>query len=473
MNINIETFEKVKNNLKDQKNVGATKTDLYTHMTEIFNRVMLHHPYDAYDKFEEISHLVKRTHLKIKDPKYDHQVNKIKDEKKNPQVEQMINQSKNLIRERIDLANKADKLLLSTQNPVEMPNVSEEVGMLEWAGVGLGGDQAAFIITKSLKKLATLSGAKSLRLWGKIFGTQKDYVVAEGVLDFNEEANSSPTVEARGKGTNTRVYWVTDNILDDWVQLPEATPEYIQAARRIKHLMTGNLNAAVNSCPPFPGKERHYLRAQIARISHATTLIPKGLFEIDEETQEMKFAEEFALPAGAELLNKENWVHLNPIVLKAGRITHLPPNVPEEEQEAEMEKLNGEDPSCDRFRDIAQDAPIEGLETSWLLKNVGDNQPYNKTSGEGTQSYNATVIKSLRWPGAVTVVQNGTFCNFYSGNGMKKGDVCLNPTEPPEIMDDPEDQVEQPEPTPLHAPEEPLEPDTEKPEGEGAGEEEA
>ena len=44
----------------------------------------------------------------------DHQVNKIKDEKKNPQVEQMINQSKNLIRERIDLANKADKLLLST-----------------------------------------------------------------------------------------------------------------------------------------------------------------------------------------------------------------------------------------------------------------------------------------------------------------------------------------------------------------------
>lgn len=36
---------------------------------------MMHHPYDAFDKFEEISHLVKLTHLKIKDPQYDFEVN--------------------------------------------------------------------------------------------------------------------------------------------------------------------------------------------------------------------------------------------------------------------------------------------------------------------------------------------------------------------------------------------------------------
>jgi radial spoke head protein 4/6 len=45
------------------------------------------------------------------------------------------------------------------------------------------------------------------------------------------------------------------------------------------------LNATIDSNPPFPGKERHFLRAQIARISHATTIVPKDFMTIDEETQ--------------------------------------------------------------------------------------------------------------------------------------------------------------------------------------------
>ena len=46
------------------------------------------------------------------------------------------------------------------------------------------------------------------------------------------------------------------------------------------------------------------------------------------------------------------------------------------------------------------------------------------------------------------------------GYGIKRGDVCFNPTEPPEIQKDPVDQGEQPEPTPLVAPEQQPEPDT-------------
>jgi hypothetical protein len=49
------------------------------------------------------------------------------------------------------------------------------------------------------------------------------------------------------------------------------------------------------------------------------------------------------------------------------------------------------------------------------------------------------------------------------GYGLKRGDVCFNPTEPPEVQRDPSDQSEMPEPTPLVAPEEPLEFDTENP----------
>ena len=44
-------------------------------MTEVFNRILLHHPDDAFTKFEEISALVKATDLKFKDPKFDFELN--------------------------------------------------------------------------------------------------------------------------------------------------------------------------------------------------------------------------------------------------------------------------------------------------------------------------------------------------------------------------------------------------------------
>lgn len=56
--------------------MGNIKLDLYTHLTEIFNRIVQHHKFDAYEKFEEISHLIKKTHLKIIDPKKDIEVNR-------------------------------------------------------------------------------------------------------------------------------------------------------------------------------------------------------------------------------------------------------------------------------------------------------------------------------------------------------------------------------------------------------------
>jgi hypothetical protein len=54
---------------------------------------------------------------------------------------------------------------------------------------------------------------------------------------------------------------VTESLLDDWVQLPDAKPEHIIIARLFKYAFKGNLNAPIDSNPPFPGKERHLLRA--------------------------------------------------------------------------------------------------------------------------------------------------------------------------------------------------------------------
>ena len=89
---------------------------------------------------------------------------------------------------------------------------------------------------------------------------------------------------------------------------------------------------------------------------------------------------------------------------------------------------------------------MEKLETSWISRVSGDTQAYKV--GEGTVTYAVNVIRSLRWPGALTVAKGGEFCCIYVGDGLKKGDPSFNPTEPPEVMDDPIGQGEEPEPTP-------------------------
>ena len=57
------------------------------------------------------------------------------------------------------------------------------------------------------------------------------------------------------------VFWVTNNLLNDWIQLPDCRPHDIKQARLIKHVFSGDLNAEVDTNPNFIGKERHFLRA--------------------------------------------------------------------------------------------------------------------------------------------------------------------------------------------------------------------
>lgn len=129
----------------------------------------------------------------------------------------------------------------------------------------------------------------------------------------------------------------------------------------VKHIFTGNLNADVDTNPTFTGKERHLLRAQLARIFHATAIVPKGLFTMDEDTSEVKFSEDFQFPKTDELKSLENWSNVHPIILQAGRTTHLAPvGMPEEEVETHMAALEEKDPAVERFRDLAAHAQFPG-----------------------------------------------------------------------------------------------------------------
>lgn len=215
--------------------------------------------------------------------------------------------------------------------------------------------------------------------------------------------------------------------------------------------MTGDLNREIDSNPSFPGKERHFLRAQLSRIFAATTVAPKGLFEIDEETTLMKFSEEFVMPGTEELKTLEAWSNVSESILKNGRTKYVAPdNLDDEAKEAWITEKTESDPQVERFRTLNEHTPTPGVETAWISKIAGDPQQYTK--GEGSVCYAVNVIKSIRWPGALTVCKNGKFTNIYIGYGIKRVDPSFNPTSPPMVDMEPQDPVEQSEPNPEKEP---------------------
>ena len=133
-----------------------------------------------------------------------------------------------------------------------------------------------------------------------------------------------------------------------------------------------------------------------------------------------------------------------------------PEGVGEEELPGVMEELEAKDPTVERFRDLGEHAPFAGEQPAWISKVVGDTHQYTE-GGEGeTISYAVNVIRSLRWPGSVTVSKGGKCTTVYVGYGMKKGDPSYNPIEPPAVCEDPQEDKEMPEPNPAKEPEAPV-----------------
>jgi len=122
----------------------------------------------------------------MKDPASDQEVNAIKAQRKNPDLDTWLERSQNLLSEHWDAIPSQEKELLARSYNIVLPNLSEEADMFEWAGVSFG-EEETFKLQKSLKKLAVMSGASSLRFWGKVYGSEKDYYVVEGDLLKSEE----------------------------------------------------------------------------------------------------------------------------------------------------------------------------------------------------------------------------------------------------------------------------------------------
>ena len=219
---------------------------------------------------------------------------------------------------------------------------------------------------------------QQVRLWGKILGTERDYYVAEGVMDAGAEDEQAEGADPRGSGVNKNVYFVCNGPLDEWKQLPDCRPEDILNARSIKMNFTGDLDRQFFTNPSFFDTERVYLRAQIARISHSTTLIPRGLFrltednprDIEENTPEED--EPMKIPTVRDMGDASMWCHYTPSILKQGRLQHAEGQPLDGEEDVEAEELQrreiAKDPWEARLKPISSDAKTRGGTPAWVVR---------------------------------------------------------------------------------------------------------
>ena len=300
------------------------------------------------------------------------------------------------------------------------------------AGIGFG-QQESYLLQKSLQQLAAKEQATFLRFFGKIRCTNSDYYVveatADGPADAEEEnaegaegEDKDPNMEEKGSGVNRYSYYVTNSPFDSWKRLPDLSPAHIEAARKIKMLFSGDLERDIICNPFFFGKEKHLLRAQIARIAHSTILVPKGSYKLNEEDERQ--VEEFVpeedskvepLPSTVQAANLGAWVHFNPSILNNCRTLHLDP--PEEapegfEGEYDLEQakkdIEAADPFEPRLKPITSDASIKmgGKMTQlpWVIRLEGDRQEYKTQDNSGKiVCHGVVVIRSLTWPGSYTL----------------------------------------------------------------------
>lgn len=367
-----------------------------------------------------------------------------------------------------------------------LPNLMRQAHYFSLAGAGLPSDFYVRV-TLALRELAQAWPLVSLRLWGVVHGLQADYTVAEGELregeyetdvededdDEEEQAENDDLdkedevfegqfdedikpmykpprkvpCEPAGVGLNRKVYFVCNQPGTPWLRLPHVTPAQIQAARHIRKFFSGDLDNQLRTFPPFPGTERNYLRAQIARISAATHVSPIGVFKFDEEGEEEEETEgardTCVVDPDFEGMNMRDlndpgltsWVHHANFVLPQGRTTWFNTakrGEGEEEGEDEEEERNEPDEPEPEvgpplLTPISEDiGPSEG--PAWIVR------PSTRLLPE----YALSTVHSVIWPGAIAIAgdKGRFFENLYVGWGQKYLHDNFEPALPDPPMDE-------------------------------------
>ncbi|GMF17190.1 unnamed protein product [Phytophthora lilii] len=388
------TLEEAKAFLKKESPDG---TNLYDHLGDVLLKIIVERPENLHETFENISTLVKQQRcLAPQQPPTVDAATHLSSYKK-----QAVTHQESWCNVALDLLKLKSEDEAPTEPATGVADLLDEANMFEWAGLGFSKGET-FRLSLALQRLAQTNGTVNMRFWGKLLGRGTDYYVAEGELPTQYEPEDLDAEEG-ATGANKLTYWVMkDNGAYQWVQLPPVRREQILAARQLRRYVRGDLEAPVLGHPPFPGVEKNYLRAQIARISAGTVLCPAGYFQVTEEG-DITPADEPEIKAAAELVDLGSWAHFTKeINARYGRMTPMPPQT---NADGEEEPREGEE-FAPPLRALSEDKPM-----SWRV----DRLPATIQPAVGE----VAIVRSLLWPGAVSIAVGKKFLNVYVGHGVK------------------------------------------------------
>eukprot|EP00698_Gefionella_okellyi_P020104 TRINITY_DN6276_c0_g1_i1.p1 TRINITY_DN6276_c0_g1~~TRINITY_DN6276_c0_g1_i1.p1 ORF type:complete len:502 (-),score=140.89 TRINITY_DN6276_c0_g1_i1:62-1567(-) len=450
-----QLFEQTKAYLLKASKDGVT---LYDHLAETLLRLAEEQPENSVEKFEEISMQVKQQTFSAPG--------------KAPSVKSSVfTKAEDAVLKQTELLYKPAPPPVDpeTGEPQEAPepndgttpNIQEQLYYLQQCGVGFSQEES-FRIALAMRRLVEKEQVTSARFFGKILGQKADYVIAEATFKEGEhpsqkepaeeeapaedegedggeprkkEKKETPA-EAHGAGSNKFAYFVCSfagQAGGAWTLLPDVTPQQLIVARQLKRYFTGDLEAKVDSYPPFPGVEKNLLRAQIARIVHATSISPKGFIFIDGDDAGEGDAPDIGTPfpefeaLDAETLESlDGWRHHVPEVLQQQARVEFYKEEPEEgaEEAAEEEPQEESKPAGSA---LSEDSPI--LSTpAWTVLKVNKLIP----------QYPVVAVRSNRWPGAYSFATDGgkKTANIYVGWGYKFTGQAYNPPLPPPVVAD-------------------------------------
>jgi len=172
---------------------------------------------DSYKDFETISHYARKQLFKYQSP-----LDIGKD------VKNFDNDSHYL-----KYIRKENKLLYNCMGEPSgcLPDFAKIFEMFESVGISLGKEEF-YRLQVAAEKLYKSTGANQIRFWGKMLARDRDYYVIETFIKRSYPDKVQSDTEPRGKlGVNQLTYWVTNDLLSDWVELPLISPRHILQAR--------------------------------------------------------------------------------------------------------------------------------------------------------------------------------------------------------------------------------------------------
>ena len=231
----------------------------------------------------------------------------------------------------------------------------------------------------------------------------------------------------QGVGVNKYIYFVSNNGLDGWRKLPDAQPLFIQKSRKMRKLLSGNLDKKIVSQPVFDGSEADYLRAIIARVAAASVISPNGYYKFDDEADgAVVLNTDFEWPSVEALLHLDSWVHHIPYILPQGRTTYTKARkldakdqaaeseAAKDDEEKKEEEEGDEDPNVETGPPLLAPVSEDKIGTTdnvcWTIKSSYINVQLK---------YNAVILRNNLWHGAITVGYRDRFANLYLGWGLQ------------------------------------------------------